>query len=380
MRYQLLRPSLPRGSSFGGVYVHVPFCEQACSYCAFSVVVGKEALIPDYLRALRAEWVALRETLSWTPSTLFIGGGTPSQIGSEGLSELLEIFSDENFEEITVEVNPESLSKQLVSALRAASVTRVSVGVQSFDAEVLRSFRRAHDPETARDALLCLREGGLENVSIDLIFGAVCESDASWERTLMMAMDPEFAIQHVSCYALTVEKRTRLHASVADHPHEDVLARRYRFADDLLADYGFLDYEISNWARQGYYSRHNVNYWRRRPYVGVGVAAHSFDGTRRWWNESSFNRYLRAIDEGRSPVVGSELLSATEIRSEEIMLGLRCSDGIPCDWVVIPDELQFFVEIREGRYHLKAEAKILADSVLAALLEKLDDDFKARSS
>jgi oxygen-independent coproporphyrinogen-3 oxidase len=352
----------------GGLYVHVPFCEQACSYCAFSIVVGKEDLIPDYLRALRMEWEIRRTDLAFAPSTLFIGGGTPSQLGAVAMAELLGIFEDEELEEITVEVNPESLTRELVEAMISGGVTRVSVGVQSFDGEVLKSFRRAHDPEQACEALSLLQSLGVRDVSVDLIFGAICESDASWERTLTMALDPEFALTHVSCYGLTVEKRTRLHVEKAQHPDEDVLANRYRFADEFLAAHGLLDYEISNWARPGHHCRHNLNYWRRAPYLGLGVSAHSFDGEVRSWNDPSFRRYLDSIEETGSASAGSERLSEAEVRHEEILLGLRCGEGVVLERVALPDDLRSLVEIRSGRYHLKPEAKILADSIISAVI------------
>lgn len=270
--------------------------------------------------------------------------------------------------EITVEVNPESVTAELAKALEGVGVTRVSLGIQSLDGEVLRGFRRGHDPQGARDALDILsRQSGCE-ISVDLIYGAKEENTASWERTLVELCKGRWEISHFSCYALTVEPKTALHRRLGSHPSDDDLAERYQLTHDILFSHGFLNYEISNWAKLGGHSRHNLLYWRGGDYIGVGCGAHSKVGNRRSWNEFNYSKYLAATEGDLSGEQGFEILDAEEIARETLMLSLRTSIGVPASSVTIPEDLQQYFSYKDGYVALTPRGCVLADGIVASLI------------
>jgi len=363
----------PRAAESFGVYVHVPFCRRICDYCAFATWEGIEALAPRYVAGCLTELAAVLEPTR-PVSTVFLGGGTPSLLPAELVAQLLAAMPLAPGAEVSLEANPEDVTAATVGAWRVAGVNRISLGVQSLSAAALRSLGRDSTPGVALAALETVASSGLEDWSVDLIFGAAGESGEDWEATLAGVL--RFAPPHVSLYGLTVERGTPLQRDPSRHPDDDVEALRYERADQLLAMAGLEWYEISNWARPGHECRHNLNYWRQGSYRGVGCAAHSHEAGRRWWNLRSPERYLAAIEAGRSPVAGEERLDAGRVALEAAMLGLRTRAGVPAGWLceagpggdeVLPLELDGLVEVREGRAVLTRAGRLLENEVARRL-------------
>jgi oxygen-independent coproporphyrinogen-3 oxidase len=247
------------------------------------------------------------------------------------LDHLRATFAVQATAEVTMEANPDTVDAACLATLLTAGVTRLSMGVQSFDHSVLAALERVHSPESARRAFAAAREAGFRNVNLDLIYGASGESVDSWQRTLeeAIALGPE----HLSCYALTIEPATplgrKVQAGLAPPPDPDLQADMYALACDLLGAAGYEHYEVSNWAKPGRECRHNLVYWRRQPYLGLGAGAHSYRDGRRWWNLRPPLAYLEGVEGGRRPVAGEEMLRPEEARMEEVFLRLRTSEGIP---------------------------------------------------
>jgi putative oxygen-independent coproporphyrinogen III oxidase len=324
----------------GGIYVHVPFCLTRCGYCDFNAYAGLERLQPRYLRALVAE--ASLAAPSWRDvevDTVFLGGGTPTTMEPADLKSLLTHLRDRfrvtDDAEITAEANPDTVDGTRLVQLRTAGFDRLSMGAQSFDPAVLRSLERVHSPESVRRAFDAARAAGYDNVNLDLIYGADGEGLDSWEDTLRetVALAPE----HVSAYALTIEPATPLGRKVAagevPPPDPDLQADMFSAACDVLASAGYVHYEVSNWAKPGYECRHNLGYWERRPYLGLGAGAHSYRDARRWWNVRPPEDYLARVEAGELPEGGAEQLAASDAYLEEVFLRLRTLEGIPASWV-----------------------------------------------
>jgi len=335
------------------IYIHVPFCRSFCTYCGFySEICSRRApqqvqnrFFEDYADALCAEIDARRADLSAArgsgsaPDTLYIGGGTPSVLPVEVLARIVRALGPATYEEFTVEVNPDDVvagGAPYAAALRALGVTRVSMGVQSFDDDVLRWMNRRHDAACAREAFRLLRAAGFDNISVDLIFGLSQLSDELWERTVAeaLALRPE----HISAYQMSVEPDSALAAMVADSRYTEASDEQCRQQYDalcrLLAAAGYVHYEVSNWALPGREAVHNSAYWRRVPYVGLGPAAHSlsFPATPcpgvRSWNTSELARRDADVRLLRWHAE-QEVLSEREAAEEVIMLALRTARGLP---------------------------------------------------
>jgi putative oxygen-independent coproporphyrinogen III oxidase len=340
-----------------GVYLHVPFCHHRCGYCDFATVAvgdGDEALYDRYLSAMVADidrWSHRRG--DWPVVTsVFVGGGTPTMIGARRLTALLEALRT-RFElaadvEVTVEANPETCSVALFDALAAAGVTRVSMGAQSFVTHVLARLERGHSASRTARAVDEARRGGIDAVSLDLIYGTPGESDDDWAASLRGVL--ETGVDHVSAYALTIHDNTSFGRALAagsmPRPDDDVLSDRFEVARALLPAAGFEHYEVSNFARGTMRrSRHNVLYWRHGDYVGIGVGAHGHLDGRRWWTTRSIERYCHALETGGEPIAGTEDLSVDERAAERLMLGLRLSEGLhpndvpPLDALALEDAM-----------------------------------------
>ena len=345
-----------------GVYVHVPFCAARCDYCAFATWTDRDHLMGRYAAACVRELGRATEEGLPAASTVFVGGGTPSRLPGEVFAEVLGAVTRAPGAEVTAECNPEGASAELFAAWRAAGVTRVSFGVQSMAPHVLEGLGRRHDPAAVPRAVSFAAEAGFE-VNVDLIFGAAGESDGDWAATLeaVLALEPRPA--HVSAYALTVEPGTPLAADPARHPDEEVQARRYKAADAVLEAAGLRWYEVSNWALPGRECRHNLLYWRQGDYRGVGCAAHSHRGGRRWWNIRTPERYAAAVEAGRSPVAGEEVLDAPQRAFEALALALRTAEGVPEEALDDDPELRPLVRRSGGRAVLTLEGRLFADEL-----------------
>ena len=333
----------PPAAGFG-IYVHVPFCLARCHYCDFVTYTGMEGLHRPYAAALVAEADLALGALAPPPTvtSVFIGGGTPTLLPPADLARLLgrlrELAPFAPGAEVTVEANPETVDGRVADGLAAAGVTRVSLGVQSFDERVLAALGRTHGVASVTRAVAALRAAGITNLNLDLIYGCPREDAGSWRRSLERAV--AHAPEHLSCYALTIEPATKFGRLVAAGsmapPGEDLLADRYEAACALLAEAGYRHYEVSNWARgpagpdglPALASRHNLTYWRRHPYLGLGAGAHEHLGETRRWNVPAVPRYLELVRAGTRPVAGEEHLTAEQARLEAVMLRLRTVDGL----------------------------------------------------
>ena len=298
---------------------------------------------------------------------MFFGGGTPSLVDPERLVALLDAIPRGRDAEVTIECNPETVTPRALEAYARAGVNRLSFGVQSMMPRVLATLGREHAPDSVRHAVEVARAAGFENWNADLIYGAAGETVEDWRCTLEQVL--ALAPAHVSAYALTVEAGTPLERDPARHPDDDDQAEKYVIADRVLAQAGFEWYEISNWARPGRECRHNQLYWAGHPYRGIGCAAHSFDGTRRWWNIRTPERYIDAIERGRSPEAAADILDTSSRRVELLALQLRTRDGVPAAALPEParadvDEL---VEPRGDRVVLTTRGRLLANEVALRL-------------
>ena len=329
-----------------GVYVHVPFCLTRCHYCDFVTYTGMEGLRRPYAAALLGEAALAVGALGPEPpavTSVFVGGGTPTLLPPGDLARVLgrlrALLGFAPGAEVTVEANPETVDVAMAEGLAAAGVTRVSMGAQSFDDRVLAALGRVHDADRVAAAVATLRAAGVPAVNLDLIYGGPGEDAGSWAATLerAVALEPE----HLSAYALTIEPATKFGRLVAAgrmaEPDEDDLADRYDTACTVLAGAGYRHYEVSNWARDGevspgpipaHASRHNLTYWRRGRYLGLGAGAHEFDGTTRRWNVAGVPQYLEAVRAGRRPTDGEERLDPDQARFEALALRLRTVDGL----------------------------------------------------
>lgn len=317
------------------IYLHVPFCARRCSYCDFSIAVRRVVPVDEYLAALGREIeVRFPGGDRWEAETLYLGGGTPSLLEAEGVGRLIAMVRERvalvEDAEVTVEANPDDVSARAVRMWREAGVNRLSVGGQSFDPRALEWMHRTHSADQIGAAVRAAREGGIDDISLDLIFALPESLGRDWQLDIERAL--ELRPTHVSLYGLTVEPSTPLgrwrdRGEVAEAP-EERYEEEFLTAHELLGTAGFEHYEVSNYALAGRRSRHNSSYWRRVPYAGLGPAAHSFDGGRRRWNIAAYAAWERSLREGRDPLGGEEVLNREEADAERVYLGLRTSEGL----------------------------------------------------
>jgi oxygen-independent coproporphyrinogen-3 oxidase len=322
-------------SPFRHVYVHVPFCARRCSYCDFAIAVRGRVPADEFVAAVARE-LELRALGSAAPGvdTIYFGGGTPSRLGARAMKHLLDVvtqrFPPAAGAEITLEANPDDVDDASVAVWRDAGVNRVSLGVQSFDDRALAWMHRTHDSARVAAAAAALANGGVESWSLDLIFSLPSSLERDWTRDLHRAI--ELAPPHISLYGLTVETHTPIarwrDRGVIVEGSEDAYEAEYLEAHQALSSAGYRHYEVSNYGQPGRESRHNRGYWNGASYVGLGPAAHGYDGQERRWNEREYTAWLRRVHEGEDPVSGMEALTAENRVSEEVYLGLRTCDGL----------------------------------------------------
>jgi oxygen-independent coproporphyrinogen III oxidase len=328
-----------------GVYICWPFCAQKCTYCNFASGVFPRELEDQYLDALKAEIAAT--AWPWTPETVYLGGGTPSAMPPEQLAAVLDLIPGRPWREATIEAAPGSLTAALAAGWRSAGLNRVSLGVQSFvDAELRRTGRK-HNAAIVEADVALLRAHGFENISIDLIAGLPGQTEAGWRESLHWTA--RLGVPHVSVYMLEVDEDSRLGREMllggvrygaGDVPDEEAIVRFYELA---VAGLGLARYEISNFARPGFESLHNLKYWRREPYFGFGADAHSFDGATRWQNAETAAGYVARHQRGDSP---REEATPANAQEERFFVGLRLSEGIEPtagDWSRYREPLERFL-------------------------------------
>ena len=315
-----------------GIYLHIPFCKQACYYCNFHFSTSlsqQPALVQQLLREIDLQ----RDYLSGAPvSSIYFGGGTPSMLPQSDiqllLNKLRDTFPVNPDAEITLEANPDDLSTEKLDALRAAGINRLSIGIQSFHEPDLRWMNRAHDSKQALQSILNAKAAGFNNLTIDLIYGGPTLTDEGWTANVQQAID--LGVQHLSCYALTVEPGTALDQFIRKKKvaavDSDKAARHFEQLMQWTAQAGYEHYEISNFALPGWHSRHNSSYWQGQPYLGLGPSAHSFNGDSRQWNIANNARYIKSLLEDKVPFE-LEKLTPVMMLNEYIMTTLRTSQG-----------------------------------------------------
>ncbi len=315
--------------------MHVPFCARRCSYCDFAIAVRRTVPVDDFVDALDREITArFPRGSNGDVDTIYLGGGTPSQLGPEGVGRVLALvrrrFVQGPGAEVTIEANPENVSLDAAMSWRDAGITRVSLGIQSFNDDVLRWMHRTHDAQQARNASSILKQAGFDDWSLDLIFALPPEVERSWSDDLNRAID--LGPTHISCYGLTVEPHTPLlrwrERGQVHEADEDRYVAEFFEADRRLMQSGFEHYEVSNYSRPDRRARHNTAYWQRVPYVGLGPSAHSFDGLVRRWNTREYVAWRERVLAAQDPVEGSESLEPGAVAIEEAYLGLRTADGL----------------------------------------------------
>lgn len=348
-----------------GLYIHIPFCKQACHYCDFhfSTSLKKKS---ELVNALCKEMVLRKEEIPGPLQTIYFGGGTPSLLDAEDLQQIFKTIDDHfvvvETPEITLEANPDDLTEAKLKMLAASRINRLSIGVQSFFEEDLKLMNRAHN---ATEALRCLQlaKQYFDNISIDLIYGMPDMSDARWQENLDQAIALD--IPHISSYALTVEPNTALQKFIEKgvvKPVDDAVAQKH--FEILLAHMekaGFENYEFSNFGKPGYFSQNNTAYWTGKPYLGIGPSAHSFDGNTRSWNINNNPKYIKAIAADSLPIE-RETLSTTDKYNEYVMTGLRTIWGVSLEKIEKDFGLKFRTYVlQQAQKHIEEHLLFLDD-------------------
>jgi oxygen-independent coproporphyrinogen-3 oxidase len=371
-----------------GLYLHIPFCARRCPYCDFAVSVNaRPQFQANYVAALQIELKTALQNLESPLESVFLGGGTPTQLPASTLNQILatarpHLAPDS---EVSLEANPENLDAAYLRELRRGGWNRLSLGAQSFDAHELQVLGRVHDGAKIENVVRQAKEAGFEHLSLDLIYGAPGTSLTKWQQTLRRAV--ELDVAHLSAYSLTIEDGTAFGRAVRKGelaaPDDDFLADLMDEATQILGEAGFGRYEVSNWAKAGFECVHNLNYWRGGDYLGVGCGAHGHQRGHRFWNERDAKTYIRKIESEGSARAGEEFLTPRERASELVALGLRCREGFEIEQVArigafdarkaLNGALSSFVlmgTLREeaGRVSPSPQALAVADGVAARLV------------
>jgi len=317
------------------LYFHVPFCKKKCDYCHFYVIPDKEPFKVDFMEGLKLEWDRWKDELfDKKVGSIYFGGGTPSLLGPKKISEILswvrslEWMSEEI--EITLEANPEDINFDLMKQYASVGINRLSIGVQSLDDSLLSTLSRQHNAKRSIDAINCVRDAGIENISIDLMYDIPHQTLEGWEKTLDVAI--KLPVTHLSLYNLVFEKHTVFYkqrsALQSFLPSETESAKMYMMAVEKCQEGDFLQYEISAFEKPGFFSQHNVGYWKGRPFLGFGPSAFSYWKGKRFRNVANLNRYLRKLRDGESPVDYEEELIGENKQRELLAINLRVIEGV----------------------------------------------------
>lgn len=316
-----------------GIYLHIPFCRKACHYCDFHFSTS-EKLKEHVLKSMLSEIQTRAAALENEPvETIYFGGGTPSVLSGSELDALLgkifEHYQVINNPEITLEANPDDLTAQKTEELKQTEINRLSIGIQSFRDEDLQYMNRIHTAQQADYSVKLVQDKGFENITIDLIYGTPTMPDEGWKENIMKAFD--LNVPHISSYALTVENNTPLFHLIRrkklENTDDSKTATQFYMLMEMMEENGFEQYEISNFCKHGFRSKHNSSYWEGKPYLGIGPSAHSFDGKKRRWNISSNIRYIQLMTD-KLPYSEEETLSRKDFYNEYIMTGLRRAEGV----------------------------------------------------
>lgn len=369
------------------LYIHIPFCIKKCMYCDFLSIPFDEELSAHYIKALEREFY-LRKDQSDELKTIYIGGGTPTTLSPELLRRLFKgigvAFAISKNAEVSIEANPGTIDKEKIMLLKDCGVNRFSLGVQSFNDRELSLLERIHNASEAIKAFAVLRESGVKNLSIDLIYGIPGQTVQVWKDNLSKAI--ELGPEHISAYELTPEKGTPLHTAITENklakPDEDIILDMYYHTIDALRSAGYKHYEISNFARKGFESRHNMNYWNRGGYIGLGAGAHSFIGNRRCSNTCDIQKYISSLDAGSLAVEEDVMITDKEALKEAIFLGLRKTEGLnavkveedfSADLTLAATELitNGLIVSDGGMLRLTAKGMLVSNAVIVRMFEEL---------
>ena len=373
-----------------GIYIHIPFCRSKCDYCDFYSLAGRDDRMDQYQKALLSH---IKETAplaqDFPVDTIYIGGGTTSYYGAKRLKELLgvirKLYKVEKDAEVTVECNPDSVDVKSLKILRKAGVNRLSMGMQSAIACELERIHRIHTPQQVNEAATAARKASFTNLSLDLIYGLPGQTMDSWKDTVEHALS--LIPQHLSCYGLKVEEGTPLAARVAQGevlPDDDQQADLYLWTVGRLERAGYPQYEISNFAKPGFASRHNLRYWLTQPYIGFGPGAHSDFGGRRYSFVRDLDAYIQGVLQGGDIIDESEIIPKRERCGEYLMLRLRTVQGINeqeyrstyfMDFAPLQARLEQFraqgwAEQTDGRWHFTPKGFLLSNQLIGDLLER----------
>ena len=320
-----------------GIYIHIPFCKKACHYCNFHFSTQLK-YIDDFTKAIIQEIEIQKNYLSQPIETLYFGGGTPSLLPMDDFHKILDklrsVFSLDSNIEFTIEANPDDVQPKQVNAWKKAGVNRLSIGIQSFQPAALQWMNRAHTTEQAHEAIRAAQGEGIENISIDLIYGTPHLTNDDLKADL--AMIDQYQIQHLSCYALTVEEKTALHTMIQnkkiDRVHPEHQAAHFEIITHDTEKMGMEHYEISNFSKPGFRSKHDSNYWKGIPYLGLGPSAHSYNKNTRQWNVANNQLYCSTLEKNELPFEIEQLPVATKY-NEYIMISLRCMEGFSLEYI-----------------------------------------------
>lgn len=358
------------------IYIHVPFCARRCSYCDFSIAVRKETPVAEYLDSLKLE---LERTVGeWEVDTVYFGGGTPSRLGGEGIGDLMNMLRSRVFltpsAEVTLEANPEDITEETASKWRSAGVNRLSIGVQSFNDNILEWMHRTHSSAKISRAVDNARKAGLDNISIDLIFSLPQSLNRDWKADLESALS--LNPSHISLYGLTIEPKTPLarweeRGTVVQAPDTNY-EQEYLLAHNILTSAGYEHYEVSNFGKPGKHSKHNSAYWTGVPYIGLGPSAHSFDGVQRSWNVSPYAEWVQHLGHSTSPKDSEELLGEESREIERLYLGLRTTKGA----TITPQQLEMvkpwitagWATTQDNLLHLTPQGWLRLDALVGELM------------
>ncbi len=376
-----------------GLYLHIPFCLKKCPYCDFYSVtdLSKKAV---YVEALLWEIERWNNRSDLRFDTVYIGGGTPSTLSAEDVERVLEKATSTldiiSTSEITLEVNPGTVTGDELKAYRRSGVTRISLGVQSFSDRILKTLGRIHTAGEAAHVLAQVVESGFDRVGIDLIYGIPGQTMDDWRKDIDRAT--EFGIDHVSCYMLSFEpgtafERNRQTGQIKPLP-DSLVVDMYKMVVSELAGRGYRQYEVSNFARPGCQSRHNVKYWNGALYIGLGASAHSFDGETRSWNHRDVDQYIQSISNGCLPIAGREKLTRSQHMLEAIYLGLRTTAGIETGEFEARFQVKFYdlfgegledldgkglIERNKNRLALTMAGMMYLDSIVDQISDQIED-------
>jgi len=371
-----------------GIYVHIPFCKQACHYCDFyfsTSLKNKEALVKSIITEIDTR---INYLTNKNIETIYFGGGTPSLLSEKETFQIIEkiykLYNVSKDAEITLECNPDDLSDEKLKELKRLEINRLSIGLQSFNEEELIWMNRAHTAKESESSVKRAQDRGFENITIDLIYGSKFSNLANWKKTLDKAI--ALQIPHISSYNLTIEEKTKLGHDFKIKKEvaidDEKSSEQFLEMIDRLEKNNFIHYEISNFGKEGFFSKHNSNYWKGEHYIGLGPSAHSFDGKSRQWNVSNNNLYIKYIDERSNDYFEKEILTETERFNEYILTSLRTIWGIDLNYLKTNFNSDFVrnfslqiqeyisqetVIVKNNTYTLTEKGKLLADKIASEL-------------